>query len=299
MARAIWGQGHKWRGNEIVFTFISRGHLVDPLQVGPYQAFTTLRRMLLQQPSLQSTYQELLAIREDARMHRQALPNIGPVAQLLYACDRANITLESEACTTLIHLKEGDLLETMEMPLLEGDTDKFKHTIRQCLRQEMWDDLWRRRPLFSGAAETGFDRSLSMHLYNSGKLCGLRRYRLRCILTGAVATQARLARNQWELSPICPCFGLEDETQEHLFLRCPAHQQAREGDLVQEYFQGLPACMKIHGLIPVGFPLPADFALARDDQLDLAYRLQYTLIGILESRDRFVPSVLAPRWDPR
>ena len=190
------------------------------------------------------------------------------------------------------------MLEVASLKLLEIEKDKFAHIIRTSLRQEQWDNLRYRRPQFLGAELFGIDRDLTMHLYRSNKLTGLDRYRLRCILAGAVATQARLARNHKDAeSPICPCCQLGVvETLEHLLLQCPAHSRERERDLRPEYFQALPPCTKLHGIIPLKMQFPDDVGEDRDSRVDLAYRIQYTLLGILQSREKYKPTSMAPRW---
>ena len=198
----------------------------------------------------------------------------------------------------LYMLEEGDRTKTQTVSLINSDKEKFAHQLRTSMRMEQWDELRYRRPRFLGAEECGYDAPLTTHLYRSNKLRGIDKYRLRCILAGAVPTQERLAKKfPNSESPTCRCCNQGAiETLEHLFLTCPAHEQARRADLSPEYFQGLPNCAKLHGIFPANWPVHPDFGSGRDAQLDMAYRLQYTLISILESRENVVPPNYLPRW---
>ena len=214
---------------------------------------------------------------------------------MLDACDVANITIEAEHPLTLHHLKEDDLNEVVSIDLLTSDLNRFKHEVRHSLRCELWDNLRRRRQQFEGAPN-GFDRKLSMHLYKSRKLTGLARYQLRVILAGAVASMKRLSQNNAEMSSECPCCHSAVETVEHIFCECPAHDAPRSADLRPDYFAALPPCMRLHGPVPVDFQSPPDRSETPYDRLDLVYRLQYTLISILENRAQYLDQALAPRW---
>ena len=156
--------------------------------------------------------------------------------------------------------------------LLDIDKHKFAHKVRTSIRGELWDELRYRRPRFNGAEVVGFDKDLSTHLYRSGKLRGIDKYRLRCILSGAVSTQRRLAdKFPGAESPICRCCNLGvEETTEHLFLHCPAHSAPRSADLREEYFQNLPPCAKLQGILPLNWPVPPDLGEGRDSQLACA-----------------------------
>ena len=298
IARTIWGQANTWRANEILFTMLSRGHLVDPPQIEAFQCMTTLKRVLTNMPDLVPVYQRVFNMRQAAQDEGRRQSANGPIAVLRRACSTANVSVDVDNPLQLWMLKEGDRLEVQAVSLLESDKQKFAHQVRTSLRMEQWDELRYRGPRFLGGEETGFDANLSTHLYRSNKLRGLDKYRLRCIMSGAVATQERLAK-KWPNSetPWCKCCdGRTVETVEHLFLECPAHHRARTADLLPQYFQALPPCAKLHGILPANWPIPHDMGTGRDAQLDLAYRLQYTLIGILESRESIAPSNYIPRW---
>ena len=139
---------------------------------------------------------------------------------------------------------------------------------------------------------------MSGHLFHSDKLSGLSKYSLRVILTGAVATMSRIAREDRDSSPSCPCCGMEEETTEHLFLRCAAHKVQRTSLLTEEFFQALPSCCNLHGLLPLGMDLHSDFDQNREGLKDFAYQLQHTLLAILEHRQKLVPMRMAPRRGP-
>ena len=298
IARTIWGQANSWRANEILFTLLARGHLVDPPQIEAFQCLTTLKRVLGNMPSLIPTYRRVFNMRQTAQDEGRRLAANGPVAVLRRACSTANISIDVENPLMLHMLKEGDRLETQEVSLLESEKQKFAHQVRTSMRMEQWDELRYRRPKFSGAEESGYDASLTTHLYRSNKLRGIDKYRLRCILSGAVPTQERLS-NKFpnSESPVCKCCNLNVvETTEHLFLECPAHDRARRADLAPECFQGLPPCTKLHGIFPANWPVHEDFGTGKDAQLDMAYRLQYTLMSVVESRESIVSPNYMPRW---
>ena len=298
IARTIWGQANTWRASEILFTMLSRGHLVDPPQVEAFQCLTTLKRVLGNMPHLIPTYQRVFALRQTAQDEGRRQAANGPVAVLRRACSTANISVDADNPLVLWMLKEGDRYEVQSVDLLNVEKQKFAHQVRTSMRMEQWDELRYRRPRFSGGEDCGFDAALTTHLYRSNKLTGLDKYRLRCILSGAVPTQERLAKKfPNSESAICKCCALNAvETTEHLFLECPAHEQARTADLVPEYFQNLPSCSKLHGILPANFPVHPDYGTGRDGQLDMVYRIQYTLISVLASRESIVQPNYLPRW---
>ena len=268
---------------------------MDPLQVSAYSSITTARRVLAQQPDLMDTFRDILIVREEARWNRTTLPDIGPVAQFLPACSTASLSISSENCSVLFHLQEENATQVEEIEFITCDEGRLKHTLRQSMRMELWDDLRRRRPNFEGAGN-GFNRDISSHLFRSNKLSGLSKYNLRVIMAGAVPTMSRVARENKEVSDVCPCCGQEPETTEHLFLRCNAHEVWRNSLLLPDFFQSLPNCCKLHGLVPVDMALPMDFDQNREGLIDFAYCLQHTLLGIYENRQRLVGTQLAPRW---
>ena len=122
---------------------------------------------------------------------------------------------------------------------------------------------------------------------------GLEKYQLRSIMVGAVPTMKRLCREGRAESALCPCCHQEEESEEHMFLMCPAHTHIRHAEVRAEVWQHLPECLKLHGLVP------QNLGLSKEDTLDLAGRIQYTLVDILKHRGTFMPVELQPRarWD--
>ena len=196
----------------------------------------------------------------------------------------------------LWHLEEKDVGETALLSLLENDRSKFLHIVRSSLRQEQWSEVAYRRPEFY-EVRNGIDRAATVSLYS--KLNGLDRYRLRCIHTGAVQTNSRLARNRKSnIDPTCQCCGRAPETVKHLFAECPAHAVAREENLKKEYFEALPDCTKLAGIIPQTLAQPEDVSKGAAGRRELAAELQYTLLSILQSRNRILGDQVQvqPRW---
>ena len=73
---------------------------------------------------------------------------------------------------------------------------------------------------------------------------------LRSILSGSIRLQDRLHKAGLNESPICLFCGLEPETVEHCFWRCPAWSKHRMGALIPRIFEldSLPMCTRVLGI---------------------------------------------------
>ena len=151
-----------------------------------------------------------------------------------------------------------------------------------------------RRPLYQGAQD-GVDRKATLELPNM--LSGLTRYRLRCILSGALPTRARLHKLNQEEPKDCPhCLGIP-ETAEHIFGDCPAYTPIRYTDLGQETWQSLPNCLKHQGIVPLlDEQLPPRFR-GDVERKQLGCIMQHNLLDMWEERMNHVDARLPiPRW---
>ena len=144
----------------------------------------------------------------------------------------------------------------------------------------------------------GVDRAATLALKT--QLCSLMKYRWRCVMTGAVATMPRLYKMGRVDSPICPACGQEEETTEHIFVRCPAYAAIRNRELPQQTWDLMPDCLRNHGIIPCGLVLPDEDNNA-EGRAGLAGTVQYAQLDMLEARQQYLPAELAPRprWERR
>ena len=155
--------------------------------------------------------------------------------------DVANLELPDP--DTIMCLKEGERTELDYLKWLDVrqcSTSHFYHKLRYCLKQEQWCCLAQRRPSFQGI-QNGIDRLATLELPKM--LGGLPKYRLRCILSGALATRSRLHRNDSEVLPTCQlCGSGAVETTEHLLLSCPSLQGPRSTEMDPEFWETPSLC---------------------------------------------------------
>ena len=217
----------------------------------------------------------------------------GPCKALLQALRAASAELLP--CGTFRHRAPNN--EMKEVKYMGSDTKNFEHELRDALRGEEWLNLSDRRPSFEGI-EYGIDRSATNVL--SGKTAGLTTHRLRCVLTGAVATCHRLHRIRTLEDPHCRCCGHPDETLEHITDECPAFEQLRAQVATPDEWEELPVCLRRHGIMPAWqFPMPSRYAENQeDDRKALAADMQYLLTDMVEMRMQHMPELAGPcpRW---
>ena len=91
-AAVVFGPTQKrhTRSIDVVLALLTRGHMLDPYQVGPYQAFMLLRRTLLKHPEYQPRFQA--AWRAAQAAHLLGKRSQGPFRVLLLAADKLGWT---------------------------------------------------------------------------------------------------------------------------------------------------------------------------------------------------------------
>ena len=250
----------------------------------------------MRHPEVVPLFEEVAAIRQsDAGT---SLTHIGgPLLSFMRAMDVANMELPDT--NTLMCLKEGDRTEVDYIPWLDVrqcSSSIFAHRLRHCLKQNQWELLaWRRRS-YDGI-QNGLDRKACNELLN--QLGGRHRYRLRCIMSGALPTRSRLHRQDAEVNPQCQlgCHG-SDESTEHIFLECPAQIRHRSTEMPEALWAALPPCTKLHGLVPSGLELPQFGFVGDMGRKELACLAQHNLLDMWEHRCRCDPESRPPqpRW---
>ena len=170
----------------------------------------------------------------------------GPVRALLQSLTAIDAQLRGPA---EIHYRLPDNT-TKVLPFLGGEFKVFQHELRDAARGMQWLNLADRRETFSGI-EYGIDRKVTAVL--QGKTTGLDTHRLRCLFTGAVPTCHRLYRAGVLDGNWCRCCGqLEVGTLDHLVNCCSATAHLRHRDFTEEEWAGLPMCLRLHGIAPLG-----------------------------------------------
>ena len=285
----MWGQSNRWRSPEILFTLLVPGHRIDAVQAVAFNTFATARRVLHKRPHLWPTYCEVheLRARCDPRLG-------GPVKALLEAAKTANATL----------LSPGEVQfrtphsETDTFNLVGGDTKRVHHQIREALRAEQFCLLEDRRDSFEGIAYNGVDRKATSVIVQN-RCCGLDKYYLRCIQTGAVPSMDRLWRSKLVEDPSCPCCGAPKEDWRHIIDSCPAYEHLRVREMPREAWDALPTCLRAHGIVPCrldDYQIPEKY-LGDSGPAALAAYVQYVLLDCLKLRAERLGSVAPrPRW---
>ena len=289
VARAVWGQGNRWRAPEVLFTILCKGHLVDPVQAFGYQTLLTHHRVLGRHPHLRALFNDIMTQRQT-----NLRPHIGgPVKALLDAYKLGN--MEPNGTDGGFHYVSGDG-DLMEDHLIDSDVFRISHVFRECLRREQWDRLDLRRPGFSGI-NGDVDRKATQ--WFGGRLRGLQRYRWRCILTGAIPTAHRLYRMGVLDGNACPCCGQAAETLTHIVDSCPALDAIRYQTFRPPGWHSLPECLRLHGIMPETLFLAADYSNDAEGRKECAADVQETLLKLMETREAALGlPTPQPRWAP-
>ena len=289
-ARAVWGQGNRWRAVEAMFSLLTKGHITDPVQKFAHDCIVSMRRVLRRRPQLIPLFGRVLEYIQEN--HRDSSP--GPVAALLQACDIANLSFEGPE--RLFYLNEENVGDLMETDWLSPDNDSgaFLHMLRESIRIEQWSVLAYRRGSFFGA-QSGVDRAATLELHK--QLSGLERYKLRTILCGAVNTRSRTARIL-DIDPTCICCQTRQrETAQHVFAECDAHEHLRHTDLTLEEWQMLPNCLKYQGIVPRDDALLPERFRGPVERKQLGCTVQHNLLDIWDHRNALSDAPTPqPRW---
>ena len=212
---ATWGSSRKLRCREIVFTLFTPGHRVDPVQVAHYQCLTTLRQQLQKRPELVEMTWQLLRSYEQTSQRA-----LGPMGMVRKALDALEWTWSKPHCLSRACRPP--------LPLLDGDNGWWEHQLRDALRISQWKEAGQRRDDMQGLNKwTGVDRVATLALINSPATCAYEKGMLRGIISGSVRLQQRLHQANLADSALCPFCGLEEESLEHCFWRCPCWESIR------------------------------------------------------------------------
>ena len=290
VAKAIWGQGNRWRANEALFTLVVAGHSHDPVQATYYLTITTMRRFLDRHPEVWPAYAEVLELRQ----HEITSTVGGPIRAFLEALRGISASMSTPG---QVRYRAPDN-SMKEIPLLNSDLKTFQHEIRDAGRAEQWLNLADRRSTFSGI-EYGIDRKATAVL--RGKTTGLHTHRLRCLFTGAVATCHRLYRAGVLDGNACRCCHQPVVgTLGHLIDDCRATQRLRDRDFSASEWASLPDCLRLHGIAPLADDwLPPRYQGEQNGKAAIVAEVQYVLLDILEVHNAALDgSVLPPqpRW---
>ena len=268
--RAIWGQAFRTRAPEVVFTLFARGHRCDPIVACAYDTVCTARRVLRKHPDLHGMLKRVLR----TRYERDDVSRIGgPGKALCEALQESGAAIGVDDLN-LNFCRPGEQ-EGVGLSLTCPDKGGFEHLLRDSLRRQQWSRLVQRRAGFNGL-EHGVDRATSLYL--QPYLTGLDRYRLRCIMAGAINTQRHLYRIRAAETDLCQCCGLQPEDIRHICVDCPAHAHVRGRSGIPEAARlAAPDCLSLHGLLPEGWLQNID----QDDRRETVAKFQYMLLDIL------------------
>lgn len=224
---AVWGSSSTKRTPGILFTLLTKGHVLDITQASLTSRWLKIVRAVRNDPSLGD-----LIFRNVNLVRRKKLKKSGPGEALYQAERRLNIIYET---STSIRC------DNTVFDLLTCDLGKFAHTLRNLARRMVWrqtrsDAIRVKREvgaplphLHDVGKEHGVDRDGTMKLYNmihDNPTKGI----LRTIICNGVWTnsaRARLPRNEG-LSPLCPyCTLGKTESLIHIWWECQAWQSIR------------------------------------------------------------------------
>ena len=283
----IFWHNKTWcRCSAITFTHIVPAHRVHPWAASIYHAFLVAHRMLSKRLALRVLFTEIW--RHDSR-------SFGPVRRLKKAVQELAARWNQPFVITT---RQGH-----QINLLSQDTDKFKHDLREILRQALWrrDRAYNNRQDMSGGGVLAYDANTVLlrsgdslpnkpgnKKFAIGKPLSLFEHTcLRNIITGAVRTQLRLFKAHVVSTPVCAhCDMQVNEDAEHLFWRCPSWANMRK-PFVDKYsgiLDVLPPCARQCGLLPQSFLDDGTFTVAESQRFCI--ELQKTMVAILRAREK-------------
>ena len=133
--QALWGVQRSNRCVEILFTVLSPGHLIDPVQAIPYRRLTGFVRMLQQRPDLRTRIGRV-------RQACQPQQKLGPVGLALEAFSQvgwlwvAGLRETEQQNTTNLDWRvcsNGVTVDLLTIPPKE-----WAHIVRESLRFKRW-----------------------------------------------------------------------------------------------------------------------------------------------------------------
>ena len=300
MARKVNTALHpnKWtrRSHSIVFTLCTHGHLIHPTMASDYTALHTVRRILKRRPDLQEEWRQVQ--REYEQNEEAQKIAMGPGIAFREIAHHLGWKCEEGLS---VQRKDGSW-----MHLLETEDGAFSHIVREDQRCQAWScEALTKRTCYDEVKNLGIDYSETvMHLRS--KIDGKKKEKwvhprerhddqpgvasrtqdkhkhtveergaLRSVMCNSAFTMETLtkirgkARQQHNTCPFCDQGVCEDE--DHMFWKCPAHEQMRRETLekytIQE-LEELPRMTKICGLVP-NYLEAGEIKRAQDVQLML------------------------------
>lgn len=252
---ALWKKKSMQRAPGLMMTLVVKGHVADPVQIPHVRRMQVLRRIIVNDPTLEPLVNDLW----DEKLRKPRRRGTGFIENLIYSFRRLNVKkIDAE-----MNFKHADY---DIMNLVETEKGKWDHIARDVARKMVWVAVERDRVRSGDVIHIGrgLDRDASIALYRK---CNPRKKGiLRKVILGAVWTQVRRSKLPWnDEGPCCqhcPGEGLHPpEDLQHLWWACRAWDHIRKRYL--EHYEGfgfgeafaaekLPRCLATYGLAPLG-----------------------------------------------
>ena len=130
--------------------------------------------------------------------------------------------------------------------IMEGPANWVRPWLRGVARRAALARAEGRRPSLTGASNADFDMNARL----LAKLTADQQRDLAMIQSGGLWTAHSLKKAGYLTCDVCPWCGIEPETLDHLWWRCPAHEHHREEvrKLLQQSWTELPSSLALHGI---------------------------------------------------
>ena len=204
----------KRRCKEIVLTSLVRVHAIDPMQRACYQSIPMARDVLLRQEQWREMRRKAWPRNQDNWTTHNTPGLVANISKCLQQMEA-----EWKDAFTIC------LKDNRRISLIKGEDRKFKHDLREALRDARLSMITR-KDLREDAAK-GIDKAASLHLVRSRQFTQWQRGQLRAIHMNGVWTCKALSKAGRLACDVCPACGKEPETQSHIW-RCPNEQYAEE-----------------------------------------------------------------------
>ena len=202
VTRTMW-KDQRRRCKEILLTTLVRGHAIDPMQRACYQSIAMARDVLLRQKQWREMWKKAWAPNQDnGTTHNTP----GLVANISRCLQRMEAKWE-DAFTVC-------LKDNRKISLIKGEDRKFKHDLREALKEARLRMITR-KDLREDAAK-GIDKAASLQMMRSRQLKQWQRGRLRAIHMNGVWTCEALFNAGRLACDVCPACGKEPKTQSHM-----------------------------------------------------------------------------------